>query len=104
MKIIKFIVVSLLLVSVASAADAAPKKEEKESVVVTQTYNAHVHCEACKAKVMNTLPFKKGVKDVVVDLTNQIITVKYDNAKSSDDAVIKALKRIDVSASVKSAK
>ncbi|MFI3302286.1 MAG: heavy-metal-associated domain-containing protein [Rikenellaceae bacterium] len=97
MKNFKLIITAILIVIATYAAQgAAPKKE-----IITRTYSAHIHCESCKKKIMNTLPFKKGVKEVEVDMPKQQITVKFDSTKSSDAAIIEALKSIDVPSAVK---
>lgn len=100
MKTLKFIATLVLLICTVAIADltASPKKEKE---LVTRVYSAHLHCESCVTKVMNTLPFKKGIKDVKVELEQQQITVQYDAEKSSDTIIIKSLKSVDIEASVK---
>ncbi len=100
MKLMKLIISATLLLTLHLAAVAAPKVERE---LVTQIFEAEIHCESCQAKVMNTLPFKKGVKDVNVDMTTQQITVKYDASKSSDSAIIESLQSVAVKANVKQA-
>lgn len=90
-----------LLASVSTAATAAQKTKKE---VVKCTYSATIDCESCKNKVMKTLPYQKGVKSVKVDLPTKKITVEYDASKSSNEAIIANLSKIDIRASVDNAK
>ncbi|MFI3292306.1 MAG: heavy metal-associated domain-containing protein [Rikenellaceae bacterium] len=101
MKLFKFIATVTLSILMVSAVVAAPKGEKE---IVTQVFDAHIHCESCEAKVMKTLPYKKGIKDVKVDIANQKITVSYDASKCSDQVVIESLGSVDVSAKVREEK
>ncbi len=97
MKNFKLIITAILIaIATYTVQGATPKKE-----IITRTYSAHIHCESCKKKILNTLPFKKGVKEVEVDIPKQQIIVKFDSSKSSDAAIIEALKNIDIPSSIK---
>lgn len=101
--IIKLLVVALVAISAILPASAASSKSRKKpSTIVTQEYVASIDCDACVRKVMNILPFQKGVKDVNVNLGHKIITVKYDARKCSDAAVIESLSKVDIDAKVSS--
>ncbi len=97
MKVIKQLFVAILLFAATVGAQAASPKKE----MVTRTYTASIHCNACKARIMNSLPFKRGVKYVDVDIAKREITVKYDSEKSSDKAIVEALKSVKIEARLK---
>jgi copper chaperone CopZ len=59
-----------------------------------------VDCETCAKKIDNSIPFQKGVKEVKVDVPSRKVTVTYDATKSSDEALIKAFKKIKINAEV----
>lgn len=85
---------------VALPAATAAQKYAVTNTMVVQTFKAGLDCEKCVTKVMKTLPYKKGIDDVKVDLKDRLITVKYDSSKSSDKTIIKELKKIDITAYV----
>ncbi|MFI3320703.1 MAG: heavy-metal-associated domain-containing protein [Rikenellaceae bacterium] len=106
----KFITFSLALlclagVSSASAAtqqkQAEPAKVVAKSPIVTTTFAVDVDCATCSKKIMNTIPYEKGVQDVKVNLAKKEVVVKYDSSKTSDQAIIKAFAKIKKSAKVK---
>ncbi len=97
----KNVLKALLTVALATTlftTTAATSKPQKE--IVKQEFAADIDCAGCAKKVMNTLPYQKGVKDVVVDLNAKKITVKYDTSKCSDDAIVESLAKVDIKASV----
>ncbi len=99
MKILRFIAIAMLLMTTVSTVDAKKTKE-----IVTATYDATIDCDACAKKIMDTLPFDKGVKSVKVDLPKRQVTVKYDTAKCSDASIISSLKKVDIDAKRQTAK
>ncbi len=96
--IAKIIAMVAIALSVAVSAEAA-KNERVE--MVTREYISEIDCHSCEQKVMNTLPFQKGVKSVKVDLKTKTITVTYDPTKSSDEAVVAQLKKVGINSSPK---
>ncbi|CAG4990513.1 hypothetical protein DYBT9275_00545 [Dyadobacter sp. CECT 9275] len=44
-------------------------------------------CEMCKARIERTLGLSKGVKSSNLDLSNKVITVKYNPAKTTPEAI-----------------
>jgi copper chaperone CopZ len=84
-----------LLAMVVSVAVAAPKtKAEKK--IATVVFSTDIDCHHCAQKVMNTIPYEKGIKDVVVDVPTKTVTVKFDAAKNSIEALTKAFESIKV--------
>ncbi len=92
----KSLFIALAMLCAVSTAEAAKEKKE----FVKQSFVAEIDCESCLKKVMNILPYQKGIKDVKCDLATKCITVEYDESKSSDEAVIATLKKVDITATV----
>ena len=93
MKKILVICAALLMGTSAVMADNKPEKK-----TVTTVFCTDIDCDHCKAKVMNTIPFEKGIKDVQVDVPTKKITVTYDPSKNSDDGLVRAFAKIKVKA------
>ncbi len=92
--ITKFCIFAIAALSFATAATA--QKVDKE--VVTIELLSDLHCHSCATKIMNTLPYKKGVKDVTVDVDSKVITVQFDTTKSTTEEIITHLSKIKINA------
>ncbi|MBR2352490.1 MAG: cation transporter [Alistipes sp.] len=91
----KIIALFGMLAMVAGVATAAPK-EKAEKKVTTVVFTTDIDCHHCAQKVMNTIPYDKGIKDVQVDVPTKTVTVKFDPAKNSIESLTKALTEIKV--------
>jgi copper chaperone CopZ len=89
----KIIALLVALVAVAGISVAAPKAEKKIATVV---FTTDLDCHHCAQKVMNTIPYEKGIKDVKVDVPTKSVTVKFDEAKNSVENLTKAFATIKV--------
>lgn len=90
MKIVKFILMLVVLLSAASAVNAQKKGEK------TVVYKATLHCGSCKAKVEKNVAFEKGVKKLKVDMEAQTITVTFREDKNTAEDIKKAIEKQDV--------
>lgn len=90
----RLFVVMLALVIGVGAVCAQQKKEVKNRATVT--FATNLDCENCAKKILDVIPFKKGVKDVVVDVPTKAVTVTYDPRKTTEAALAEALEKIDV--------
>ena len=70
------------LVAFAVSSFAGPKKKVELKEV---TFDVELHCANCVKKVQENIAFEKGVKDLHVCLEDQIVYIKYDAAKTSED-------------------
>ena len=95
----KIIMLCLLAVMGFGVADAVAQKKS-DAQFKTTVFLTDVDCETCAKKIDNSLPYQKGVKEVKVDVSTRKVTVTYDATKSSDDALIKAFKKIKINAEV----
>ena len=94
-KIISIIALTLaLLAFLVGSVVAAPAKSEKK--IATVVFTTDLDCHHCAQKVMNTIPYEKGIKDVKVDVPTKTVTVKYDEAKNSIESLTKAFESIKV--------
>ena len=89
----RFISIVIALVAVAGITVAAPKAEKKIATVV---FTTDLDCDHCAQKVMNTIPYEKGIKDVQTDVKTKTVTVKFDEAKNSIESLKKAFESIKV--------
>ena len=89
----KFFALFVILAMAAGVAVAAPKTEKK---IVTVVFTTDIDCGHCAQKVYNSIPYEKGVKDVVVELKTKTVTVKFDEAKNSIEGLTKAFTSIKV--------
>ena len=91
----KIIALFAILAMVVGVSTAAPK-EKVEKTVATVVFTTDLDCHHCAQKVMNSIPYEKGIKDVVVDVPTKTVTVKFDVAKNSIEGLTKAFESIKV--------
>lgn len=96
----KIIMLCLMAVIGFGVSDAMAQKKS-DAQLKTTVFVTDIDCETCAKKIDNSLPFQKGVKEVKVDVPTRLVTVTYDATKSSDEALLKAFKKIKVKAEVK---
>ena len=85
----------LWLVAALFCATTAFGKDIKTVVFKT---TPEMHCNNCETKIKNNLRFEKGVKEIVTDLGDKTVTVKYDADKTTVEALIKGFAKIKYSA------
>jgi copper chaperone CopZ len=98
----KIVMICLMAVLGFGISDAMAQK--KSATLKTTVFVTDVDCENCAKKIDNSLPFQKGVKEVTVDVPSKKVTVTYDASKTNDEAIIKALKKVKITAEVEPAK
>lgn len=79
------------LMAFAVSSFAGPKKKGELKEV---TFSVHLHCANCVKKVQENIAFEKGVKDLHVCLEDQIVYIKYDSAKTSEDKLKTAVEKL----------
>lgn len=85
------IIIMTALVAFAVSAYAGPKKKAELKEV---TFSVHLHCASCVKKVQENISFEKGVKDLHVCLEDQIVYIKYDAAKTSEEKLKAAVESL----------
>lgn len=96
MEKIKFMLIACLMVFIATESFAGGRKANKN--IETAVFQADEMCKTCEKKILEYIPFQKGIKDVEVNLENQTVTVRYDKRKSSPKAIIALLAKLDIKA------
>lgn len=91
----KIMMILAMLAMVAGVATAAPK-QKAEKKIATVVFTTDLDCHHCAQKVLNTIPYEKGIKDVQVDVPTKTVTVKFDEAKNSTESLTKAFESIKV--------
>ncbi len=86
------LVLALLAFLVGSVV-AAPKAEKKIATVV---FTTDIDCAHCAQKVYNSIPYEKGIKDVVVNVQKKTVLVKFDESKNNIESLTKAFESIKV--------
>ena len=76
------------------------KETPKDTKVSTIVLNVQMDCANCEAKVQKQLAYTKGVKDVVTDLKNQVVTVTYETEKCSQDILVEEVNKLGYKVSV----
>jgi copper chaperone CopZ len=69
-------------------------QSKKKAALKEVTFKVHLHCDKCVAKVMDNISRAKGVKDLHVCLEDQIVSIKYDSAKTSEDTLKAAIEKL----------
>lgn len=73
----------------------------KDIRTVVFTTSPEMHCVNCENRIKSNLRFEKGVKEIVTNLKDKTVTVKYDADKTSVDNLIKGFDKIGYKATVK---
>ena len=84
---LKLVCLLAVLFGVGVTAEAKPEKK-------TVTFSVNIHCENCKQKIERNLAYEKGVLDLKVDLKEKTVAVTYDAAKTSEEKLTAALKKL----------
>ena len=95
MKKLMFVLLGIALMVANTTETYAQKKVDK-----TVVYEVSMHCKSCKAKIERDLAFEKGVKDVTASLDEKMVTVKYDDAKTTPEKIAEAIKKLGYEAKV----
>ena len=89
MKSVKVMLVSTALFLLAGTSLLAQKKNKGEWV--TMEIKTSAQCEMCKEKIETRLIETKGVKSAVLDMTNKVVSVKYNTAKTDPEKIRKVI-------------
>jgi copper chaperone CopZ len=108
-KIIISVLSALVAFSSIAAAEATVMAEQTEkqskkakAELKDVTFNVHLHCHSCVKKIQENIAFEKGVKDLKVCLEDQIVSIKYDSAKTNEETLKNALVKLGIKVTGKS--
>lgn len=62
-------------------------------------YTADIKCEMCKGKLEKSIPFEKGVKDVVVSVKDKTVTITFLKTKNNKEAIKQAIEKLGIKVS-----
>lgn len=86
------LILTIALLSAGMATEAAAQKTRKvQKGTATVVFTTNIHCNNCKKRIEDKLPFEKGVKDIVVDVAAKTVTIDYDKSKTSPEKLRKAI-------------
>jgi copper chaperone CopZ len=80
----------------SAKTEQTAKKAKKKAEIKEVTFKAHIHCENCVKKIRENISFEKGVKDLHVCMEDQIISIKYDAAKTNEETLKNAIIKLGV--------
>lgn len=87
------LIVMLCLVSVGFntyAQDKKEKKNDKKEVI----FDVSMTCDNCKKKIEKNIAFEKGVSDMKVDLPGKTVMVVYQENKTNQEKLQKAIEKL----------
>lgn len=85
------IIIMTAFMAFAVSLSAGPKKKGELKEV---TFSVHIHCASCVKKIQENVAFEKGVKDLHVCMEDQIVYIKYDSAKTSEEKLKAAVEEL----------
>lgn len=93
-----------LMAALGLGTGSAAAKDAKKASTVTTVFKTDIDCEHCAKRIMDNIPFEKGVKDVKVDVPSKEVTVVYDTSKNNIEGLVKGFAKIRVKAEACDAK
>ena len=88
----KKFILSAIAVMMAVVVYAATDK------TVTFSLNPKLQCENCENKVKEALRYTDGVKDITTNVSENTVTVQFDSDKTNAGTLVKALAKVNYSA------
>ena len=86
---------TIMMMAMMLTALVATAKDIK-TVVLTTT--PQMHCESCENKIKGNLKFETGVKDIVTNVKEQKVTVKYDADTTTPNKIAAAFNKFGYTA------
>ncbi|MFI3327865.1 MAG: heavy-metal-associated domain-containing protein [Rikenellaceae bacterium] len=91
-------IVLAIAITAMSAVTSTATAQRSNNNEITIELATDLHCASCKKKIMDTLPYKRGIKSVEADVESKVVTVTFDSEKSSEAEIIEHLAKIKVAA------
>ncbi len=82
-----------LMAALGLGTGSAAAKDAKKASTVTTVFKTDIDCEHCAKRIMDNIPFEKGVKDVKVDVPSKEVTVVYDASKNDAEGLVKGFRQ-----------
>jgi len=94
MKTVKIIIVALLAIALGSNSYAQMQDHSKMVSTKTETLKVSGNCDLCKARIEKAAKSVSGVMTAEWTAEKQMIHVEFDPAKTSSDAIQKAIAKV----------
>lgn len=91
-----FAVFSVPAFAAESAEISAQVFKKTKSELKEVTFNVKLHCQSCVKKLQENIAFEKGVKGLHICMEDQIVQIKYDSSKTSEERLKNAIIRLGV--------
>lgn len=78
----------ILLIAALGILSAGAK-----TVTTSFSVNPGMGCQNCENKIKSNLRFEKGVKKITTSLSDQLVTITFDDEKTSNAKLIQAFKK-----------
>ena len=88
----------LTLLALAMMCGVACGAKTLKTLVVKT--NPEIHCENCEKKIKDNIRFEKGVKEIVTNLDDKTVSIKFDADKVSVETLLVAFEKISYKATV----
>ena len=89
---------SIIIAAFALCLTASCTAKDIKTVVLNTS--PEMHCENCENKIKSNIRFEKGIKEIVTNLEDKTVTIKYDADKTDVDAIIAGFAKINYTATV----
>ncbi|MDT8309081.1 MAG: heavy metal-associated domain-containing protein, partial [Bacteroidales bacterium] len=86
-------IIAGLLFMTGSISEAMSNQEEARFWV-------SMDCNSCKQKILDNISFEKGVKDIIIDLENQLVVIHYNSKKTSPEKLLQAIQKLGFDAKI----
>ncbi|MDR0833948.1 MAG: cation transporter [Candidatus Symbiothrix sp.] len=93
----KLIIICALLLG-ATGVVLAQKNSAKSEKITTVFDVQTMHGDHCKKRIEGNIAYEKGVKDLLVNLKENTVTVTYEPGKISETQLIEAFKKLGYTA------
>ncbi len=93
MKTLRFILTTVLSLALFSGIQAQDKQDNKKKDNEV-TFSVSMDCDHCKKKILNNIPYEKGVTDMKVDLPKKEVWVKFNPKKTDKEKLQKAIEKL----------
>lgn len=87
-KVIAFVTL-VFIIHQFTIAQAKPGKTPEKVI-----FSVNMDCHACVEKISKQLTFEKGVRDLYINLENQIVAIRYRPDKTSKAHLKKTLEKM----------
>lgn len=84
----------MLCLTVLSFDLFAQGKKDKKSNKKEVVFDVSMTCENCKKKIEKNIAFEKGVSDMKVDLPSKTVMVVYQDNKTNQANIQKAIEQL----------